>query len=185
MRFDLTARRAYLAPALGLMLITAMSACSSGSGSSSSTASAAPTAPAASSAPAATGATATPAAGGTGSAASEITANWNTFFNSSTPTSKREQLLQNGTQFGSALGALGSIPVSSKVDAVAVDSSTKATVTYDLTAMGQSVASGQKGSSVLQDNVWKVGDDVLCGLLTEGKSVGMVSSVPAACSSVS
>ena len=37
MRFNPTARRFYLAPALGLMLVTAIAACSSGSSSSTST----------------------------------------------------------------------------------------------------------------------------------------------------
>jgi hypothetical protein len=66
-----------------------------------------------------------------------------------------------------------------------VNSATMATVKYDLTALGQTVASGQSGSAVLQDGTWKVGDNVLCGLLTEGKAAGMVSSVPSVCSSAS
>jgi hypothetical protein len=188
MRLNLTARRAYLVPALGLVLVTAISACSSGSSSSSSTASTAPSTPASSSA-AAAAASSTPAAasGGSSSAVSEITANWNKFFNSATPTSERVALLQNGSDFSAALSSLSTTPLASgltsKVDSVTVTSSTAATVKYDLTALGQAVATGATGSSVLQDGTWKVGDDVFCGLLTEAKSFGLTVTVPSVCSS--
>jgi hypothetical protein len=186
MRIDPIPRRVYLAPALGLVLIAAMSACSSSSTSSSSSvsASSAPAASAssaASSAPAATG-----ASSGSSAAVTEITTNWNAFFNSSTPNSKRVQLLQNGSAFSASIAAFASSPlaaaVSSKVDSVTLDSATKATVKYDLTAAGATVATGATGSSVLQDGTWKVGDDVFCGLLTEAKAAGMSVPVPSACS---
>jgi hypothetical protein len=187
MRIDPITRRVYLAPALGLVLIAAMSACSSSSPSSASSvpASSAPAASAsssaASSAPATTG-----ASSGSSAAVTEITTNWNTFFNSSTPNSKRVQLLQNGSEFSASIAAFASSPlaaaVSSKVDSVTLDSATKATVKYDLTAAGATVATGATGSSVLQDGTWKVGDDVFCGLLTEAKAAGMSVPVPSACS---
>ena len=182
MRFNPTARRFYLAPALGLVLVTAMSACSSGSSSSSSTAAAAPSTAASSSA-----VSSTPVPSGSSSAAAEITANWTTFFNSSTPNSKRVQLLENGSQFSSAITAFAASPlaaaVTSKVDSVSLSSATKAKVKYDLSAMGTTVASGASGTAVLQDGTWKVGDDVFCGLLTEAKSAGITIPVPSACSS--
>jgi hypothetical protein len=59
----------------------------------------------------------------------------------------------------------------------------KATVKYDLSAMGTTVATGATGSSVLENGTWKVGDDVFCGLLTEAKSAGMSVPVPSTCSS--
>jgi len=185
MRFNPTARRFYLAPALGLVLVTAMSACSSGSSSSSSS-----TAAAAPSTSASAAASSSPAAsGGSSSAVAEITANWTTFFNSSTPNSKRVQLLENGSQFSSAITAFAASPlaaaVTSKVDSVSLSSATKAKVKYDLSAMGTTVASGASGSAVLQDGTWKVGDDVFCGLLTEAKSAGITIPVPSACSSAS
>jgi hypothetical protein len=183
MRFTPTARRFYLAPALGLVLVTAMSACSSGSSSSSP--SAATTAPSTSSS--ASAATSSPAASGSSSAAAEITTNWNMFFSSSTPNSKRVQLLQNGSQFSSAVSAFASSPlaaaVTSKVDSVSLSSATEAKVKYDLSAAGTTVASGASGTAVLQDGTWKVGDDVFCGLLTEAKSAGLTIPVPSACSS--
>lgn len=185
MQFDLTARRAYLVSALGLVLVTAISACSSGSSSSSSTAAAAPSTAAATTAAPATAA----ASGGTASAVSEITANWNKFFNSSTPNSERVALLQNGSDFSTAISQLSSTPLASgltsKVDSVSVTSSTEAKVKYDLSALGQTVATGATGSSVLQNGTWKVGDDVFCGLLTQAKSFGLTVTVPSVCSSAS
>jgi hypothetical protein len=183
MRFNPAARRFYLAPALGLMLVTAMAACSSGSSSSSSTT---PSTPASTSASAA--ASSSPAAsGGSSSAEAEISTNWNKFFSSSTPNSERVQLLENGSQFSSAISAFAASPlaaaVTSKVDSVSLSSATQAKVKYDLSAMGTTVASGASGTAVLQDGTWKVGDDVFCGLLTEAKSAGITIPVPSACSS--
>ncbi len=194
MRINPIARRIYLAPALGLMLVAAMSACSSGSSSSSNPGSSASAVTTAASTAASTppSAPATPAGGtgATGSAAvTEITKNWSAFFNSATPNSERVKLLQNGSQFSSSLDAFSSSPlaaaVTSKVDSVVLDSATKATVKYDLSAMGTTVASGATGSSVLQDGTWKVGDDVFCGLLTQANAAGMKIPVPSACSSAS
>lgn len=181
MRFHSRVHRFYLAPALGLVFALAITACSSSGSSSSSTATSAPAATT-------SAATASSSAAAGGSAAAQITANWEAFFNPATPNSKRVQLLENGSEFASAISAFSASPlaqqVSSKVDSVSVTSATKANVKYDLTAAGTSVASGQTGTSVLQDGVWKVGDDVFCGLLKEGASLLNIS-VPAACNSAS
>ena len=188
MRINPTARQVYLAPTLGLMLTAAVSGCSSGSSSSSSSTAPVSSAAAPASSAAAPASSAAPS-GGSAAAVTEITTNWTTFFNSSTPNSKRISLLQNGSQFSASIAAFASSPlaaaVTSKVDSVTVDSATKATVKYDLTAMGTTVATGATGSSVLQDGTWKVGDDVFCGLLTEAKAAGMTVPVPSACSSTS
>ena len=168
--------RIYLLPALGLVLAVATACSSSGSSSSSAPATSAP----ATSAPATTA-----SAAATGSAVSQITANWEKFFNSSTPNSERVQLLENGSEFTAALTAFSASPlasaVTSKVDSVTVTSATKANVKYDLSAAGTTVATGATGSSVLQDGTWKVGDDVFCGLLKEGASILNIK-LPAACS---
>jgi len=181
MRFHSRVHRFYLAPALGLVFALAITACSSSGSSSSSTATSAPAATT-------TAATASSSAAAGGSAVAQITANWEAFFNPATPNAKRVLLLENGAQFASAISAFSASPlaqsVSSKVDSVSLTSATKANVKYDLTAAGTSVASGQTGTSVLQDGVWKVGDDVFCGLLKEGASLLNVS-VPAACNSAS
>jgi hypothetical protein len=182
MRFHYSrVHRFYLAPALGLVFALAITACSSSGSSSSSTATSAPAATT-------SAATASSSAAAGGSAVAQITANWEAFFNPATPNSKRVQLLENGAQFASAINAFSASPlaqsVSSKVDSVSVTSATKANVKYDLTAAGTSVATGQTGTSVLQDGVWKVGDDVFCGLLKQGASLLNIS-VPAACNTAS
>jgi len=181
MRFHSRVHRFYLAPALGLVFALAITACSSSGSSSSSTATSAPAATT-------SAATASSSAAAGGSAAAQITANWEAFFNPATPNSKRVQLLENGSEFASAISAFSASPlaqqVSSKVDSVSVTSATKANVKYDLTAAGTAVATGQTGTSVLQDGVWKVGDEVFCGLLKQGASLLNIS-VPAACNSAS
>jgi hypothetical protein len=166
-RFHQVARRIFLAPALGLALAAAITACSSGSSSSSSST---PT----SSATATSSGSATVAA---------IKTNWEAFFSSSTPDSKRVQLLQDGQTFASAVKSFSSSPlasaVSAKVTSVTVTSPTQASVTYDLTAAGQSVASGTTGVAVLEGGVWKVGDASFCGLLKEGSSFLNIPLPPA------
>jgi hypothetical protein len=182
MRFHYSrVHRFYLAPALGLMFALAITACSSSGSSSSSTATSAPAATT-------SAATASASAAAGGSAVAQITANWEAFFNPATPNAKRVLLLENGAQFASAINAFSASPlaqsVSSKVDSVSVTSATKANVKYDLTAAGTPVATGQTGTSVLQNGVWKVGDDVFCGLLKQGASLLNIS-IPAACNSAS
>jgi hypothetical protein len=182
MRFHYSrVHRLYLAPALGLVFALAITACSSSGSSSSSTATSAPAA----TTPAAPASSSAPAGG---SAVAQITANWEAFFNPATPNAKRVLLLENGAQFASAISAFSASPlaqsVSSKVDSVSLTSTTKANVKYDLTAAGTPVATGQTGTSVLQNGVWKVGDDVFCGLLKQGAALLNIS-IPAACNSAS
>jgi len=176
MRSHLLARR-IAAPALGLALAATMAACSSSSS---------PATTSSSSAPASTSASATASSAASGSAAvAQITANWEKFFDASTPTADKVKLLQNGTVFEPAIKAFASFPLASgiaaKVTSVTINSATKAAVTYNLTAAGGSaLLSGQKGVAVYQDGTWKVGDASLCGLfrLIPG------GTIPAACSSV-
>jgi hypothetical protein len=179
MRFHRQTRRIFIAPALGLVLAAAMTACSTSSSNSNS--STAPTNSSSSSAPASSSSSSSTSA----SAASQITANWEAFFNSSTAESNRLTLLQNGSTFASAVQAFAASPlasaVSAKVDAVKVTSATAATVTYDLTAAGQTVEKAATGVAVYQDGTWKVGDSSFCGLLKSGASL-MNIKVPAACS---
>ncbi|HLM90044.1 MAG TPA: hypothetical protein VK284_13665 [Streptosporangiaceae bacterium] len=178
MRFPLVARRIILAPALGLALALAVAACSS-SGSSSSSSAPSSSAPA-SSAPASS-APASPS--GNSAAVAEITANWEKFFNASTPTSERVALLQNGSTFAAAITGLSHLVtgLGAKVTAVTVTSATTATVTYNLTAGGSSLLSGQTGKAVYENGVWKVGDASLCSLI----KLVPGGSVPAACNSAS
>jgi hypothetical protein len=183
MRFKLLARRITLAPALALAFALTVAACSSSSSTSASTST---SSTAAASSPAATGSSAAPSSPGTGSssaAVAQITANWEKFFNSSTPTAERVALLQNGSRFTSAIRAFSSLPlangIGAKVTAVTLKSATTATVTYNLTAAGTTLLSNQSGTAVYQDGVWKVGSPSLCGLfkLIPG------GTVPSACNS--
>ena len=177
MRFPLVARRIILVPALGLALAAAVTACSSSSSPSSSP-------PPATSAPATSAPASSPAVSSSGSAAAQISANWEKFFNSNTPVSEKVTLLQNGSAFSAAISDLAKMPLASgigaKVTGVTVNSATSASVIYDLTSGTSTLLSGQSGMAVYQDGVWKVGDASLCGLfkLVPG------GSLPAACNSV-
>jgi hypothetical protein len=180
MRFNLLARR-IAAPALGLALAATMAACSSSS--SSSAAGAPSSATSAASAPASSAAS-SPGTGSTADAAAQIKANWEKFFDASTPVTEKVKLLQNGAALESAIKAFANFPLASgigaKVTNVAVSSATKAAVTYNLTSSsGGALLTNQKGVAVYQDGTWKVGDQSLCGLfrLIPG------GTVPSACNS--
>jgi hypothetical protein len=180
MRFNLLARR-IAAPALGLALAATMAACSSSS--TSSAAGPGSSAPPSSSAPGSAAAS-SPGTGSTADAAAQIKANWEKFFDASTPVTEKVKLLQNGAALESAIKAFASFPLASgigaKVTNVTVSSATKAAVTYNLTSSsGGALLSGQKGVAVYQDGSWKVGDESLCGLfrLIPG------GTVPSACNS--
>ena len=167
MRFPLVARRIILAPALVLALALAVAACGSSSSSSSSSASSAPASSA--------------LASGNSAATAQITANWEKFFNASTPTSERVALLQNGAAFAMAISGLSHLVsgLGATVTSVTVTSPTSATVKYNLTASGSSLLSGQSGTAVYENGTWKVADASLCGLL----KLVPGGSTPAACSS--
>ena len=179
MRFNLLARR-IAAPALGLALAATMAAC--GSSGSSAAGSGSSAAPPSSSAPGS--AASSPGTGSTADAAAQIKANWEKFFDASTPVTEKVKLLQNGAALESAIKAFANFPLASgigaKVTNVTVSSATKAAVTYNLTSSsGGALLSNQKGVSVYQDGIWKVGDESLCGLfrLIPG------GTVPSACNS--
>jgi hypothetical protein len=179
MRFKLLARR-IATPALGLALAATMAACSS---STSSAAGPGSSAPPSSSAPGSAAAS-SPGTGSTADAAAQIKANWEKFFDASTPVTEKVKLLQNGAALESAITAFANFPlangIGAKVTNVTVNSATKAAVTYNLTSSsGGALLSGQKGVAVYQDGTWKVGDASLCGLfrLIPG------GTVPSACNS--
>ena len=174
MRFNLLARW-ITALVLGPALAVAVAACSSSSSTSATTS------PSSSAASAPVGSPSAVASSSSSGAVAEITANWEKFFSSSTTASQKAALLQNGSTFASAISDFAKLPLASgigaKVTKVVLNSSTKATVTYNITSGGTSLLSGQSGTSVYQDGSWKVGDGSLCGLfkLIPG------GSVPSAC----
>jgi hypothetical protein len=157
-------------PLLGLALMVA--ACSSsGTPASSPSASLAPPAPSptpsAASAPAAPS---SPAAAASGSATSVIKTNWEAFFNGKTGATQKISLLQNGQTFASVIDAQAGTTIASGasavVTAVVVESSSTATVSYNVDLNGSPALSNQTGTAVYQDGVWKVGDVSFCALLT-------------------
>ena len=183
MRFNLLAR-GIAAPALGLALAATMAACSSSSSSSATGSGSSAPPPSASSPASSSAAASSPGTGSTTEAAAQIKANWEKFFNASTPIAEKVKLLQNGTALESAIKAFATFPLASgigaKVTNVTVNSATKATVTYDLTSSGGSaLLSNQKGTAVYEDGTWKVGTASLCGLLTLIPG----GTVPTACNS--
>jgi len=180
MRFNLLARR-IAAPALGLALAATMAACSS---SSTSSAAGTPSSAASAASAPASSAASSAGTGSTADAAAQIKANWEKFFDASTPVTEKVKLLQNGAALESAIKAFANFPlangIGAKVTNVAVSSATKAAVTYNLTSSsGGALLSNQKGVAVYQDGTWKVGDESLCGLfrLIPG------GTVPSACNS--
>jgi purine-cytosine permease-like protein len=185
MRFPLVARRIILAPVFGLALALAVSACSSSGSSSSSSTSSAPVSSAApvSSGPVSSAPVSSAPASSTGNSAAvaQITANWEKFFNSSTPNSERVTLLQNGSAFAGAISGLTSLVsgLGAKVTSVTLTSATTATVKYNLTAGGTSLLNNQTGTAVLDNGVWKVGDASLCALI----KLVPGGTAPSACSS--
>jgi hypothetical protein len=185
--FSPLTRRIALAPMLAVALALTAAACSSSSSTSAATSPSAASAPAgsASAVPASSSAPSSPSTGGGSAAVAQITANWEKFFNSSTPVAQKVTLLQNGSTFEAAINDFANFPLASslgaKVTNVAVNSATSASVTYNITtSSGSSLLPNQKGTSVYQGGVWKVGDASLCALfkLVPG------GTVPSACNSV-
>ena len=137
-----------------------------------------------STAPASPTASASPTGGTGGAAQAQIKANWEAFFSPKTPTARRIQLLQNGSQFAAVIQAQAKSVLaqsaSAKVLQVSVASPTLATVTYNIVAAGAVALKNQTGTAVLQGGLWKVGDSSFCGLLIL-ENGGKSSGLPAAC----
>jgi hypothetical protein len=147
-----------------------VAACSSsGTPAASPSSSVAPPVPASTpaSAPAAPS---TPAASGSAGAVSVIKTNWEAFFNGKTGATQKISLLQNGQTFASVIKAQAGTTIASGasavVTAVVVESSSTATVSYNVDLNGTPALSNQTGTAVYQDGTWKVGDVSFCALLT-------------------
>ena len=186
MRFKLLARRITLAPTLAVVLGLTVAACSSSSSSTSTStsSSSAPAASAPASSPASPAAPSSPGTGGSSAAKAQITANWEAFFDGKTSAAKKITLLQNGSKFASIINAQAGSSIASgagaKVTAVVVNSTTSATVSYDITLNGTTALPNQTGTAVYQDGIWKVGDVSFCQLLKLENG----GSAPSACSSI-
>lgn len=157
----------------------ALGACSSSGGSGNTQPATPATSPAAP--------TSAPASGeptnGAG-AVSAIEKNWATFFNAKTSTSRRLALLQDGDKLAAVIKAQSTNPLaataSAKVSHVTLTGTDQASVTYSILVSGQAVLSGQQGTAVYQDGVWKVGLASFCALL-KLENAGKSSGLPAAC----
>ncbi|MFI1396453.1 hypothetical protein [Streptomyces sp. NPDC020681] len=163
-------RTAAWAAAAVLVLVPATAACSDngdgGSGSSptpTATATTAPPTEPGTSPPAGEG-PADPAA-----AEAEIEQNWTTFFDPEASTEAKVKVLENGEDLRPLLAAFGgdknAAQSSAKVTDVQFTSPTEATVTYDLLVGGAPALPGSKGTSVYQDETWKVSVKTLCALV--------------------
>jgi hypothetical protein len=99
----------------------------------------------------------------------QITADWKTFFAGTTSSARKIALLQNGKSFTQVIdGQAGSAmakSVTAKVSKVTLVSPSKATVLYSLELGGEPALSNVSGEAILQDRVWKVGDQSFCALL--------------------
>jgi hypothetical protein len=157
-------RASVLKMATGLLLIALVVA--AGCGSSSSTASPTPSP--------------TPT-----SAEAQITANWEKFFNGSTPAAAKTALVQNGQQFASTIEAQAKSPLAqtsgAKVVSVKVTSPNTAMVTYAITVGGATAIGGLKGQAVLVNGVWLVSAKSFQNLLK--LEAGQTGASPASSSS--
>ncbi len=176
-----TVRQALAAVGFGAAVLVLVAACgsssSSGSTSASSSASASSsTSPSASASPSSSTSASQPA--DPAAAKTQITKNWETFFDPKTSTSQRVALLQNGQVLRPAITALSGTSqgraVSSKVTSVTFTSATAAAVGYQILLSGRVVLPNGTGESVLDNGTWKVGTKSLCGLLAlvhSGKAI--------------
>ncbi|MCG6495834.1 hypothetical protein [Kitasatospora sp. A2-31] len=161
---------------LALLLVGAAAACgSSGSGSSASPSPTLPTA-ATGSPTGSAGGTGSPTAGATApadvaAAKSQVTANWEKFFDPNTSIPDKAALLQNGEELLPVLQGFSQDPrvgqVKARVTDVSFNSATEATVTYELSLQGTVVEPSATGQAVLENGTWKVSRASLCGLLTQ------------------
>lgn len=99
----------------------------------------------------------------------QIRDNWARFFSPATPIDQKAKYLENGDQLKQALQGFSTDPRTSQVAAqvtkVSFTSPTGADVTYVLTLKGMTQLPNAGGTSVLQDNVWKVSRQTFCGLI--------------------
>ncbi len=166
------------AATLAAAALCALVLCSCGSSKGSS-----PTSPAASTTPAPSS-PATSASGsasgsgsGTASAADEaaIKGAYVDFFSGKTPASRKQALLQHGSQFSQVIAAQASSPLAqsttASVSKVTVQSPDRATVVYTISLSGQAGLTDQTGYAVRESGTWQVAASTFCALLAlEGSS---------------
>ncbi|MFJ2744078.1 hypothetical protein ACIO3O_31005 [Streptomyces sp. NPDC087440] len=103
------------------------------------------------------------------SAERQIRSNWQSFFDPNLTLDEKAVLLENGQTMKPVLKAFNGDKrggqTSAVVKKVRLNSATLATVTYDLQLDGVPVLPNATGTSVLQDQKWKVSVKSLCALV--------------------
>jgi hypothetical protein len=111
----------------------------------------------------------------------QIRENWQKFFDPATPIEEKRKYLQDGDRLYPNLRAFSDDPrgrqVGSEVKTVTFTSATGADVTYTLTLQGATALPDAAGTSVLQDDVWKISAQTFCSLIrmsggSQGQSPG-------------
>ncbi|MGW6391935.1 hypothetical protein ACWFR1_15820 [Streptomyces sp. NPDC055103] len=102
-------------------------------------------------------------------AEAEIIKNWTAFFDPKTSADEKVRVLENGAEMRPVLAAFvgneNAAATSAKVTGVEFTSATEANVTYDLLVGGSPALPDSQGTSILQDDTWKVSVKTLCGLV--------------------
>lgn len=101
-------------------------------------------------------------------AKAQIEKNWATFVDPKASTEEKVEVLEQGDRFAPLLAGIeadaNASRASVEITDIAFTSPTGARVTYDLLVDGALVLAGSKGTAVLEDGVWKVSAETLCGL---------------------
>ncbi|MCQ4083253.1 hypothetical protein NGB36_22270 [Streptomyces sp. RB6PN25] len=109
------------------------------------------------------------APGNPAAARTQVEQDWVKFFSPKTSLADKTTLLENGQQLQQLVQSFANDPrvgqVEASVQNVQFTSPTGATVTYTLSLKGTPVLPNASGTSVLQNNVWKVSDKSLCSLI--------------------
>ncbi|QGV81373.1 hypothetical protein [Streptomyces ficellus] len=152
-------RGAALAAAAVLVLVPVAAGCGNGDGGEPQT----------SPSPAATATQGQNQPSDPAAARAEVEKNWTAFFAPATPAEEKVRLLENGERMQPVLQALSGSPqaaqTSVKVENVTFTSPTQGEVTYDLLVAGSPALPDSKGTTVLQDDTWKVSVKTLCALV--------------------
>ncbi|MCX4668290.1 hypothetical protein OG453_16690 [Streptomyces sp. NBC_01381] len=160
------ARSAALAAAAVLLIVPAAVACGDDSGGGGESTPPKPSAEKSTQQPPSDDATAPadPAA-----AEKQVKENWEKFFDPATSMKDKEALLENGTKMRAVLESFSGDErgeqVGAEVNKVEFTSATEADVTYALTLKGATALPDASGTSVNQDDTWKVSVKTLCALV--------------------
>ncbi|WP_079036486.1 MULTISPECIES: hypothetical protein [Streptomyces] len=99
----------------------------------------------------------------------EVRANWEKFFDPDVSLKDKEAVLENGSRMREVLESFSGDErgkqVAAKVSKVEFTSATEADVTYALTLKGATALPDASGTSVNQDDTWKVSVKTLCALV--------------------